>query len=321
MSLIKENVSLKDYSNFKIGGPARYFLESKSLDELKAGLAEWQRIKSADATVSGKIFIISGATNILFDDAGFDGLILKNSISYIEKNGNDMSEVGAGTSIKELNEYCIDNSISGMEWSGGLPGSVGGAVFGNAGAFGGEMKDSVVGVDSFDLNSGQIIKRNNLQCQFSYRQSIFKSEKLPEIIISAEIQLKAGDRAEITGLIQDKIDYRVRKQPLEYPNIGSIFKNVDLKLASPELVEKVREKIKNDPFPVIPTAYLISLAGLKGKQIGGAQISEKHPNMFINRGEAKASEVKELMNITEDSIFEKFGVHLEPEVRQLGQQG
>lgn len=318
MSLIKENVSLKEYSNFKIGGPARYFFDFHSLDELKVGLTEWQQIK---ATQFDRIFIISCATNILFDDAGFDGLILKNSILFIKKNSDEILEVGAGAFIKQLNEYCLTNSLSGTEWSGGLPGSFGGAIFGNAGAFGGEIKDSIIEVTSYNYLSGQSITRDNSECKFGYRNSIFKSEKLPEIILSAKIQLKLGEKGEIAKLIQEKIDYRKLKQPLEYPNIGSIFKNIDVKSASPELVERSRDKIKDDPFPVIPVAYLISLAGLKGKRIGGIQISEKHPNMFINTGEGKASDVKELIGMVQAELLEKFGVHVEPEIRQLNRAG
>ena len=328
-NLIHKNISLKEYSNIKIGGEARYFLEFRNIDELKTGLAEWEKIKSIFTTPNpsserrgtDRIFIISGATNILFDDAGFDGLILKNSISYIKKNDDNLLEVGAGTSVKELNDYCIANSLSGIEWSGGLPGSVGGAVFGNAGAFGGETKDSIVEVESFDFNIGQIIKRDNSNCQFDYRQSIFKLEKLPEVILSAKIQFKPGNKTEIAKLVEEHLDYRKLKQPLEYPNIGSIFKNIDVKVANPELVERVREKIKNDPFPVIPVAYLIFLAGLKGKKIGGAQISEKHPNMFINTGEAKASDIKALIEIVKAELLKMFGVQIEPEIRQLGREG
>lgn len=317
--LIQQNISLSQYSNFKIGGPARYFLEFHNLEELKSGLAEWEEIKTAEFD---RIFIISGATNILFDDAGFDGLILRNAISYIQEKSYNLIEVGAGTSVRELNEFCLKNSLSGMEWSGGLPGSFGGAIFGNAGAFGGETKDSIIEVESYDYISSQILRRNNLECQFDYRNSIFKSAKLPEIIISAQVQLKPRNKTEIATALNDHIDYRQRKQPLEYPNIGSIFKNVDIKFASPELIERVQEKIKNDPFPVIPTAYLIFLSGLVGRRIGGAQISDKHPNMIINaNGAAMAVEVRELMRLIQSTVADKFGVKLEPEVRQLQRDG
>lgn len=320
-NLIQKNISLKEYSNIKIGGAARYFLEFKNLAELQAGLAEWQILKLNDQSIPDRIFVISGATNILFDDAGFDGLIVRNTISYIKNLGNNLLEAGAGTAVEELNNYCIENSLSGTEWSGGLPGSVGGAVFGNAGAFGGEIKDSIIEIKSFNFTSGQIVQRDNAECQFGYRQSIFKSEKLPEIILSTKVQLKSGEKAEIARLVEEKISYRRLKQPLEYPNIGSIFKNIDVKSASPELIDKVRDKIKNDPFPVIPTAYLINLAGLKGRKVGGAMISEKHPNMFINTGGAKASDIKELIEIVRTELAEKFGVKLETEIRQLDRRG
>lgn len=321
LNLIQKDISLAQYSNFKIGGPARYFLEFHNLNELENGLAELKILKQIDSIVKDRFFVISGATNILFDDAGFDGLIVKNSISFIKKIDDNLLEVGAGTSVKELNEYCVANSLSGTEWSGGLPGSVGGAIFGNAGAFGGETKDAIVEVESYNYLLGQTIKRDKLKCRFGYRDSIFKSSRLPEIIISAKLKLVSGDQDEIATAIKSHIEYRKLKQPLEYPNIGSIFKNIDVRSASSELVEKVKDKIKDDPFPVIPVAYLIFLAGLKGKKIGGAMISEKHPNMFINTGGAKASDVKELIEIVKTELSEKFGVLVEPEIRQLGREG
>ena len=324
-NLIHKNISLKEYSNIKIGGEARYFLEFRNIDELKTGLAEWEKIKSIFTTPSpsserrgtDRIFVISGATNILFDDAGFDGLILKNSISYIKKNDDNLLEVGAGTSVKELNDYCIANSLSGIEWSGGLPGSVGGAVFGNAGAFGGETKDSVVEVESFDFDIGQIIKRDNSDCQFDYRQSIFKLEKLPEVILSAKIQFKPGNKTEIAKLVEEHLDYRKLKQPLEYPNIGSIFKNVPVQNVPHRWQKDLAANPKMDPFPVVPAARLIARANMKGKRRGGAMISLKHTNFIVNVRKAKAADVKYLVKFVQRTIKRKFGIELEPEVQIL----
>jgi len=322
VNLIQENILLKNYSNFKIGGPAKYFLEFHSLDELKNGLAEWGEILKNEETIADRKFVIAGATNILFDDAGYDGLILCNRISFIKNLSEEVIEVGAGTSVKELNDFCLQNSLSGTEWSGGLPGTVGGAIFGNAGAFGGETKDSIIEVTSYAYKSNQLIRRSGDDCRFGYRDSIFKSGKLTEIILVAKIAVRSGDKAEIAKTMDEHIDYRRRKQPLEYPNIGSIFKNVPVKSASQDLIEKVKEKIKNDPFPVIPTAYLIFLAGLVGHKIGGAQVSEKHPNMMINvAGTATATNVRDLIKLVQEKVKEKFGVDLEPEVRILSQVG
>lgn len=344
--LIRKNVSLKDYSNYKIGGDAKYFLEFHNLDELKKGLEQWQEIAKEKDIDTSKIFVIGGATNILFSDEGFDGLILKNSIDYIEKipdpclpagrqvrdDGHEnietspslslerrgvLVEVGAGTSIEKLNNYCIEYSLSGTEWSGGLPGTMGGAIFGNAGAFGGETKDSILKVRSIQLSVSSIVERDNKQCRFGYRNSIFKENMGEEIVISAVFELKRGDREKIEQAIQEKIDYRKNRQPLEYPNIGSTFKNIDLKYASPELIEKCKNEIKNDPFPVIPVAYLIHLAGLSGERVGGAMISEKHPNFIINLGDAKAEDVKKLIKKVEDRLDEKFCVKVETEVVEL----
>lgn len=314
---IEQNVSLKKFSNFKIGGKARYFLDFKSPEELIKSLEQWEALKKTDPTISDQIFVISGGTNILFSDDGFSGLIIHNSINFIEKSADTFLEIGAGTLVRELNEYCIAHSLSGTEWSGGLPGSVGGAVFGNAGAFGGETKDTVFEVESYDYATGQVHRRSNKECAFAYRNSVYKAKNLPEVILKVKIKVKLGDKKVITDAIEEKINYRKLRQPLEYPNIGSIFKNIDLKLANKALIEKCQAKIKNDPFPVIPVAYLIFLADLTGRRVGGAKVSEKHPNMIINIGGATAKDVKKLIEIVKGELYKKFKIRAETEIREL----
>lgn len=316
--MIERNVPLKDYSYMKIGGPAKFFLDFYSLDELSEGMREWREITKKDENIPKKIFVIGTGTNILFDDDGFDGLILRNSITGIKNLGENEIEIGAGTTMEEINKSCIENSLSGLEWSGGLPGTIGGAVFGNAGAFGGEIKDVIQSVKSYDLDSGEIIDRSNVECEFDYRNSIFKSKNQNEMICSAILNLEPGDPKEISIKTEEKSNYRVVKQPLDFPTLGSTFKNIDIKLFRPEVLEKVRHKIKDDPFPIVPVAYLIHLAGLAGTQIGGVQISEKHPNFFINLGSGTAQDVRELIALVQKKIEAEFGVVPEPEIRDLG---
>lgn len=311
--MIKENVLLSNYSNYKIGGPAKYFLMAKNSNELEKGLIEWHKISESFDANSKKIFILGKGTNVLFDDQGFDGLVIRYENEEITKTDSAVT-AGAGATISDLNNFCIQNGLSGMEWSGGLPGTVGGAIFGNAGAFGGETKDNILKVKSLDILSHKIIERNNAECQFGYRQSIFKKNTQKEVILEAVFNLTPGDQAKIQEQIQEKIDYRLAKQPLDLPSAGSVFKNISLQSAPEELKEKFAAKIKNDPFEVIPVAAILADADLFGLQVGGAKVSEKHPNFIVNTGSATANDVKNLIKKIQEIIKEKYEVELEPEI-------
>lgn len=311
-AMFEKNVSLAQYSNFKIGGPARYFVAVKSTDEVVAAALEARNI-------GAKIFVLGGGTNLLISDNGFDGLVMRAEFKHMALEGENRVRVGAGVSMKELVQFCIDNSLAGMEWAGGLPGTVGGAVWGNAGAFKGEMKDSLVLATSVDISHApKVVERTNGQCQFGYRDSVFKinaAQGVVEVITELVFQFQKGNKEEIAKVAQEKIDYRVAKQPLDYPNIGSIFKNTPIGKVPAETLKRFEAKIKNDPFPVLPTAVLAGAAGLAGRIAGGAMLSPKHTNFIINAtGNATAADVKELMVIIRAEIKKQFGVELEQEV-------
>ena len=321
--MFQENIILSQYSNYKIGGPARYFVAVKTAEEVIAAAAEARRL-------SAPIFVLGGGTNLLISDTGFQGLVMRAEFNALSLEIGNRVRVGAGVLMKELVQFCIDNSLSGMEWAGGLPGTVGGAVWGNAGAFKGEMKDSLITAESVDIThsagSGQAgepkkIMRTNAECQFGYRNSIFKmntARGVTEVITELVFQFASGDQKAIAVSTQEKIDYRVAKQPLDYPNIGSIFKNTDISKVPAETLKRFEAKIKNDPFPVLPTAVLNDAAGLKGRAVGGAMVSPKHPNFIINStGSATAADVKALMDIVRAEIKKQFGVELEQEVIEV----
>jgi UDP-N-acetylmuramate dehydrogenase len=316
--MIQENILLKNFTNYQIGGPARYFLEFDNLDSLKAGLIEWQKISVDFLSAEKKIFLLGGGTNILASDGGFPGLVLHNKIGQIESLGDGIYRFGSGLLVEELNNFAIQEALSGFEWSGGLPGTIGGAVFGNAGAFGGETKDSVHQVTCLDLESLEIKSFDNSSCHFGYRSSIFKEKYRNSLaIISVDLSFKRGDRDLIAAETEEKIAYRQSRQPLEYPNAGSTFKNVPVDTVAPWVAEEASAVIKTDPFPVIPAAYLINEVGLKGKEIGGAQISEKHPNFIINKGGAMASDVSALIELVQKTILDKYGIMMETEIIRL----
>ncbi len=316
--MFQESILLKHHSNYKIGGLARYFFEAKSIEEIIKAVDKARRMKLP-------AFILGAGTNILFSDEGFDGLILKPSIQFIERE-NNVLRVGAGVSVTQLLNDLMTKGLAGLEWAAGLPGTLGGAIRGNAGSFGGEMKDIIKEVVSLDISKSgkEIIKRNNQDCDFGYRSSVFKANKGREIIIGATLIFKKGEKKLIQEIAEKNINYRKAHQPLEYPNIGSIFKNVPLTQIDADISVNQRTHqrlsafpIKKDPFPVIPAAHLISEAGLKGISFGGAMISPKHPNFIVNVLGATAKDIKNLIQLAKKEVKKKFNIELEEEIVRL----
>lgn len=308
----QRNVKLSAHSNYRIGGAADYFYEAKTPEEIRAAIAHWRRYGK------GGLFILGGGTNLLISDEGFRGLVLKPAIKGTKIEGTSI-RAGAGTSMKELLEAASDAGLTGLEWAGGLPGTVGGAIRGNAGAFGGETKDAISEVVSVDITGkdNKIIKRNAEECRFGYRNSIFKENDGQEIILEAVFTLSPGDAKAIHAAIDEKIDYRLSRHPMEYPNIGSTFKNVDARLVPKEFLEKMAHVVKRDPFPVVPTAHLLSEAGLKGVSYGGAMLSPKHPNFIVNVLRASSEDVKQIIKLAKAEVHKKFGIMLEEEIIYL----
>lgn len=312
--MIQKDVPLKEYTSFKIGGNAKYFLEVSAKEELISGLKEWKKISTDFPEEEKRIFVLGGGSNLLVSDNGFAGLVIHPNINFINNTDNIVT-VGCGVLIPDFINFCIDNSLSGFEWAGGLPGTIGGAVRGNAGAFGGETKDSVFEVESLDIDTFEIKKRKNAQCDFDYRDSIFKTgEGKNEIILSVSFNFKTGNREEIKKTVEEKMDYRKTKHPLVYPSAGSVFKNVPVEKISSSVLEEFESHIKKDPFPVIPVATILSSVNLKGKKIGGAQISENHPNFIVNVENATSQDVKDLISLEQKTVKEKYGIGLEPEI-------
>src|SRR6185437_15384090 len=184
---ILEQVPLAEHSNYRIGGPARYFCEAANEEDIR-GAVQFAREQKLP------LFILGGGTNLLISDAGFDGLMLKVSLMRLELDAKArVVTVGAGVLVADLLKFTIQHSLSGLEWAGGLPGTVGGAVRGNAGAFRGEIKDRVVSVESLDVETLETISRDNAACQFGYRSSIFKERNGREIILATRINMIQGE--------------------------------------------------------------------------------------------------------------------------------
>lgn len=309
--MFEKNFLLKQISHYKIGGEAKYFFEVKHLDQLISAVHQARKLKIP-------VFILAGATNVLIDDKGYKGLIIKPNFRFLERNGNQL-RVGSGVFMNEVVDFSASHSLKGLEWAAGIPGTIGGAVRGNAGAFSGEMKDVIYSVISLDISSKipKIIKRYAVDCLFNYRSSIFKKKKNKEIILEVILNFAKGDRNESFEKINSNINYRFSNHPMEHRSLGSVFKNVPLEKFSKKLIDLNKIPIKRDPFEVVPVAHLISEAGLKGVAMGGAMISPKHPNFIVNVLDAKSSDVKKLIELAKKEIKKKFKINLEEEIEHL----
>ena len=277
------NEPMTKHTSFKIGGPAECLIKIQTEEELKA-ILKFSKEKNIPVT------IIGNGSNILVSDEGIKGLVLKIEIDKFElDNKLAYLKVGSGVKLGFIAQKCLKHELAGFEFASGIPGTIGGAVRMNAGAHGREMKDVVTAVTYMDRN-GQIHKIQNKQAEFEYRDSLFAHEDY--IILEVELKLEKGNAQEIQTKMAEYATYRKEKQPIEYPSAGSTFK-------------------RGADFI---TAKLIDECGLKGYQIGGAQISEKHAGFIINKDNATAEDVIKLMKYTKEQVYNKFGKVIEPEI-------
>lgn len=315
---VLQNEPMKKHTSFKIGGNAEFFVKVKTIEEIRYVLNLCKE-NNIDLTIVGN------GSNLLVKDNGIDGIALKIEIDHIEiddianaeqieevestenkeyiantenKESQDNNQaiitVGAGVLLGKLAQMLLKNSISGFEFASGIPGTIGGAVKMNAGAYGSEFKDIVIETTCMNLD-GEIFKLNNEEQKFEYRRSIFKDEKY--IILESKLLLKYVEDSKI---IKEKMDEyknsRLEKQPIEFPSAGSTFK-------------------RGADFI---TAKLIDECGLKGYSVGDAEVSTKHAGFVINKGNATANDVLNLVEIIKKSIFDKFGKVIELEIEILG---
>ncbi len=312
---IQENVSLKNYTTFRIGGPAKYFFIAENEKEIKKAVETAKELNL-------KYFILGGGSNILISHKGFDGLVIKtqNSRLRFQKNFGGQAKlktiyVDAGVKLGELVKFSVDNNLTGMEWAAGIPGTLGGAIRGNAGAFGYSMADIIQEVTTLnkDLRFTIYDLRN---IKYGYRDSIFRSNK--DIILSAILKLEKGDSKISEKKIQEYLQKRKSIQPLKYPSVGSIFKNILFSEVSPEAFKKCLKLEQFRQSGKIPAGWLIENTGLSGKKIGGAQVSEKHSNFIINIGNARAEDVAILISLIKQKIRNKFDLQLMEEIEYIG---
>jgi UDP-N-acetylmuramate dehydrogenase len=304
---IQKNITLAPYTTFKIGGPADYFCEVKSLEDLEEALIQAKK-------KSWKIFILGGGSNLLINDKGFKGLVIKMNWDFIKNIGDGLYEVGAGTLLAKLLAETVKNNLTGIEWAIGIPGTLGGAICGNSGAYGQATAESVVSVKALDLKTLKVKNFKLKDCKFQYRNSIFKDNN-QYIIISAQLQFYKGEGDKVKEVLQKYATERKNKIP-PYPSAGCVFKNISMDDMTYEFMNKIPpEKTKGGKIPV---GYLIEQCGLKGKRIKGAEISSQHANFIVNFNKATFLDVIELIALAKNEVKNQFNVNLEEEIRYLG---
>ena len=296
MIKIKQNVPLNSFTTFKIGGKAKYFCKAENKQDFISAI-KWAKQNMLP------FFVLGGGSNLLICDRGFNGLVIKienKGIARLSKISNSKNKhlrflsIQAGTSLRSVIKYCLEQNLSGIEWAQGIPkATIGGAVYGNAGAFGSNIADVIEQVEVIDIKTLKTKIISFEKCAFGYKTSIFKKNK-NLIILSVVLGLEKKLKQEIRQEIKRVLEYRKANHPKE-PSSGCVFKNPNK----------------------VPAAYLIEKCGLKGKQIGKAKISEKHCNFIINLGKASSDDVKALIDLAKQKVKNKFNIILKEEVQYL----
>jgi UDP-N-acetylmuramate dehydrogenase len=306
---IRENIALKDLSTFKIGGKAKYVVLADNNDDVIDALRFAQENNLP-------IGIIGAGCNLLITDDDIDGLVLKMNAKNIEIK-DTLVFAEAGLSLAALTALGHKNNLTGLEWAPSVPSSVGGAIRGNAGAFGGETKDKLKQVRVY--REGNIMDIESTALDFQYRYSEFKAPNNKDIILGGLFELETGDVVSSQKQVRDNIIKKNQNQPVGVACSGCIFKNYEGTIDT-SLYDKYPDLAKFVENGIIPSGYLIEKAGLKGISYGGIQVSDKHANYMINTGDGKFEEVMKLIQIVKDKVSQEFGVDIEEEVSYLHQQ-
>ena len=277
-----ENESLKKHTTMKVGGNADFIVYPKNAEEVSMLISFLNKENI-------RYYILGNGSNVMFSDEGFKGVIIKSEkLNDIKIDGNKIY-FGAGVSMTKAAKTAVENSLSGIEYCYGIPGNIGGGLYMNAGAYGGEISSSLVSVDCVDEN-GEIKTISAKDCDYGYRHSVFMSRR--RFILGGLFQFEYGNKAELKRFCEEIMQKRISKQPLDMPSAGSSFKR--------------------------PAGYfaaaLIDECGLKGKTIGGAQVSEKHAGFIVNKGDATCKDITALADYVENEVDKKTGIKIEKEM-------
>jgi UDP-N-acetylmuramate dehydrogenase len=301
---LRADVPLSSVTRFAIGGPALWLVDVSTEAALIAALEAIH--------LSGLPYgLIGGGTNLIASDAGFAGFVLRFTGRGVSFDGSQV-EVEGGTVLQDLVDASIGQGLGGLETMTGIPGWVGGAIYGNAGAYGHSIQERVESVRYFAGDSVRVMDR--AQCGFHYRESVFKQHK-DWVILAAKLQLEPADRAELQAAADGILKIRNAKYPPSMRCAGSIFKNLFLS----EISEPLRSQIPAEVIREgkVPAAYFLDVAGAKGMQQGGIQVADYHANLLYNRGGATAGEVHGVIQALKARVLQRFGLELEEEVQYL----
>jgi len=302
---VSRDVPLSRYTRFGIGGPAAALAEATTEE---AFLAALEQARSSGVNWA----VIGGGTNLIVSDAGFEGLVLRYTGSRIERRGARVS-AQAGAPLESLVDFTIEAGLAGLETMAGIPGSVGAAVYGNAGAYGRSVSDSLVRVRFFD--GGQVRELDNAGCEFEYRGSIFKRYK-DWVIFEAEFALQPADPARLRRTALEILAVRSQKYPAEMRCAGSIFKNLLLEDLPPSVAAAVPPEVVREGK--VPAAWFLEQVGAKGLSRGDIRVADYHANLIYNAGAGTAADLLELIRELKRRVRERFGLELEEEVQYLG---
>lgn len=290
---IKKNEPLAAHTTFRIGGPADFLIIPKKAEEIG-------QILSLCVKEDIPYYVLGNGSNVLVADEGYRGVVLcigsgMADCKFVEEADKVHVTAGAGIMLSKLANEVANQGLTGFEFAAGIPGTLGGAVMMNAGAYGGEMKDIITAVQLMDAD-GNLLEKTCEEMDFSYRHSIVEEQKL--LVLGATLTLEKGEKEVIEEKMKELAVARKTKQPLEFPSAGSTFKRPEGYFAG----------------------KLIMDAGLRGYQVGGAQVSEKHCGFVINKGNATAKDVLQLVSDVKEKVYDAFQVELEPEVRLVGRK-
>lgn len=304
MLKIENDKDLKSFNTYGVGGKAKYFLIAEKKSDFIEAL-EFANEKNIPLLVLGR------GSNVLFSEKDYPGLVVLNNLKGIKRT-DDKVEIASGNTIAELTKFTIDEGLTGVEFLAGVPGSIGGAIVGNAGCFGGEIGEKTESIEILNLKNSQIENIDGKKADFTYRKSIFKHD-LPAIILSVVLNLQQSTSEKVVEKSRDIMEKRRAKDP-KGRTCGSFFKNVEVKNAPEKLIKEIETRGIDGN---IPAGKLIDEAGCKGLKIGDAEVSTHNAGFIINKSNATASDIRNLAEEIKKRVFEKFEVELESEVRYL----
>ncbi len=306
---VQKDVDFENLTTFQVGGPARFLFEVTNKEELPEAI---QAAKEAEVP----FFILGNGSNLLVSDEGYDGLVVKMNNDHHEAEEDEI-KAEAGLKLQDLVDFALKNELKDLEWAAGIPGTLGGAIRGNAGAFGLEMRDIVKQVEVYNAEKDKMETYGNQKCNFGYRNSTFKQN--PHLVVlNAVLVLNSSSKKAIKKKMEKYLTYRKENHALDYPCSGSVFQNPKTKIEDEELLEQYPKLKEFNEKELIPAGWLVEQVGLSEEKVGDAKISEKHSNFIVNLGNAKAKDVMKLINLAQERVEDKFNIELQLEIETLG---